>query len=155
MLRGKIISFSVYKKRKKEKKQEAKLNHQIKERKESNASNPTEDTQKELRKSKFKRNEILNRHTQFMIHRFRQEALHHSNKPGKYLANQIRQNKEKATISVIKSTAGKVTSSPEVFYNFYSKIYSSELNPNQEAIEASLLSFTKNSGLIWLHSSSR
>lgn len=48
-----------------------------------------------------------------MIYHLRQETFHHSNKSGKYLANQIRWNREKPAITVIKNSAGKLTSSPE------------------------------------------
>lgn len=77
-----------------------------------------------------------------MIHQLRQESFHHSNKSSKYLANQIRRNKEKATISAIKNSAGKLTSSPveinQVFYNFYNKLYTPEINSNQESIDSFL-----------------
>ncbi len=76
-------------------------------------NNPTEKTQDTLRKYKFHLNELINKHTQFLIHRLRQENFHHSNKSGKYLANQIKQNKEKTKIPVITDTAGKSTNSPE------------------------------------------
>lgn len=71
----------------------------------------------------------MNKHTQFLMHRLRQENFHHSNKSGKYLANQIKRNKEKTTISVIKDSAGKPTHSPEeinkIFQSFYRNLYSS------------------------------
>jgi len=58
------------------------------------------------------------------------------------LANQIKQNKEKATIPVIIDTAGKSTNSPEdinqIFQNFYSKLYSSEKDPDQKDIDSFL-----------------
>lgn len=84
----------------------------------------------------------MNKQTQFMIQRLRQEHFHHNNKCGKYQANQIKRNKEKSTISVIKGSAGKPTSSPdqinEIFYKFYSNLYSSEINPSQEDINSFL-----------------
>lgn len=89
----------------------------------TNIGNPTEETQIELQL-----NEIIKKYTQFLIYWLRQEAFHHSNKSGKYLANQIRRNKEKATISIQENSAGKPSSSSEeinqIFYNFYSKLYS-------------------------------
>lgn len=56
VLRGKIISFSVYKKGK-EKDQQAELEQKIKELEDSNINNPTENTQDTLRKYKFQLNE--------------------------------------------------------------------------------------------------
>ncbi len=141
VLRGKIISFSVYKKRK-EKEGQAELEQKIKELEDSNINNPTENTQDTLRKYKFQLNELINKHTQFLIQRLRQENFHHSNKSGKYLANQIKQNKEKTTIAVITDTAGRSTNSPEeinhIFQHFYSKLYSSEKHPTQKDIDSFL-----------------
>lgn len=42
-------------------------------------------------------------------HRLRQKHFRHKNKFGKYLVNQIKRNKEKTTISIIKDSAGKPT----------------------------------------------
>jgi len=142
VLRGKIISFSVYKKRK-EKDQLVDLEQKIKQLEDINIThNPTEETQDSLRKYKLKLNELINKHTQFLIHRLRQENFHHSNKSGKYLANQIKQNKEKATVPLITDTAGKSTNSPEeinqIFQNFYSKLYSSNKDPDQKDIDSFL-----------------
>ena len=138
VLRGKIISFSVHK-QKKEKEQENRLTQKIKQLETLNANNPTEETRNELRKYQIHLNDIINKRTQFLIHRLRQEHFHHNNKSGKYLANQIKRNKEKATISTIKDSAGKPTNSPqeinEIFRNFYSKLYSSDHNPRQEDID--------------------
>ncbi len=117
-------------KKKKEKEQETELEQKIKQLQDININSPTEETQNKLREYKCKLNAIINKHNQFLIHRLRQEEFHHSNKSGKYLANQIKRNKEKATISVITDPAGKSTNSPEeinqIFQNIYSKLYSSE-----------------------------
>ena len=105
-----------------------------------NANNPTEDTQKELRKYQLQLNDIINKRAKFLIHRLRQENFHHNNKSGKYLTNQITQNKEKTTISTIKDSAGNPTNSPqeinEIFRNFYAKLYSSDNDPRQEVIDS-------------------
>ena len=61
---------------------------------------------------------------------------------GKYLANQIKQNKEKATISNIKDSAGKPANSPaeinKIFRSFYANFYSSDKDPSQEDINSFL-----------------
>lgn len=79
---------------------------------------------------------------QFQIHRLRQENFKHKNKSDKYLANQIKQNKEKATISTIQDSAGKSTNSPqeinEIFRTFYANLWSSEKEPKQEVINSFL-----------------
>lgn len=141
VLRGIIISFSVYKK-KKDQQEETELEHKIVQLENLNSSNPTEETQNELRKYKFKLNDITNKKTQFLIHRLRQEHFHHNNKSGKYLANLIKQNKEKTTISIIKDSAGKPIQSPEqinnIFRIFYANLYSSEKTTSQEDIDSFL-----------------
>lgn len=63
------LNFSSQKKT--EKKLESELNHKIgreKQLEEINANNPSEDTQTELRKFNLKLNELLNKHTKFLIH---------------------------------------------------------------------------------------
>ena len=139
VLRGRIISYSSYKK-KKEKEQETQLQQNIEQYETMNANNPTEETRNNLRKYKSQLNEIIDKKTQFLIHRLRQEHLHHNNKSGKFLANQIKRNKEKATISTIKNSAGEPTNSPEeintIFKNFYTNLYSSGKDPSQADINS-------------------
>lgn len=108
VLRGKIISYSVHKK-KKEKEKEVQLEEEIKKLEILHANNPLETIHKELRKNKFLLNEIINKRNQFLIHRLRQETFHHSNKSGKYLASQIKRNKEKTAITSIMNSAGTLT----------------------------------------------
>jgi len=77
-------------------------------------------------------NEIINQRNQFLIHRLRQETFHHSNKSGKYLDSQSKINKERTTI--IRNSAGKLTNSPveinKIFQEYYTKLYSTDLDPN-------------------------
>jgi len=77
-------------------------------------------------------NEIKKRN-QFLIQRLRQETFHHSNKSGKYLASQSKRNKER-TITSIRNSAGKLNNSPveinKIFQEYYTKLYSSDLDPN-------------------------
>lgn len=79
--------------KKKEKEQEAELEQKIKQLQDVNIKNPTEETQIKLREYKLKLNATIDKHTQFLIHRLRQNEFHHSNNSSKYLANQIKQNK--------------------------------------------------------------
>ncbi len=139
VLRGKIISFSVHKK-KTEKQEENRLEEKkIRELEILHANNPTDVIYNELRKQKFLLNEI-NKISQFLIHRLRQETYHHNNKSSKYLANQIKRNREKVTIATIKDSTGKPTNSPQeintIFRNFYAKLYSSDNNTRQEDINS-------------------
>lgn len=48
-----------------------------------NINNPIEETLNKLRKYQFQLNELINKHTQFLIHRLRQEDFHPSYKSGK------------------------------------------------------------------------
>lgn len=81
VLRGIIISFSTYNKRK-EQEEETKLEQKMMQLENIIKINPSEDTQSELRKYKSQLNGILNNKTQFLIHRLRQEQFHHNNKSG-------------------------------------------------------------------------
>ena len=131
---------------KKEKEKEIQLEQKIKHLENINMANPTDETQNKLNKYKAELNDITNRHTQFLIHRLRQEHFQHGNKYGKYLANQIRRNKEKSTIAGLQDSAGKLnhslTHSPtainQMFFHFYNWPYSSEKEPNNEEINSFL-----------------
>lgn len=61
------------------------------------------------------------------------------NKSGKYIANQIKQNKEKTAIPIIMNSAGKLVQIPEeinkTFQDFYSNLYSSIRRPSQMKID--------------------
>lgn len=137
VLRGKIISYSVHKK-KKDKEKEVQLEERIKELEILHANNQSESIYIEIREKKILLNEIINKRNQFLIHRLRQETFHHSNKSGKYLASQIKRNKERTAITSIRNSAGKLTNSPveinKIFQDYYIKLYSSDLDPNQEDI---------------------
>lgn len=151
VLRGIIISFSTHKK-KIEQRQEAESEQKIKQLEGINANDQTETTQTELRKYKFKLNEIINKKTQFQIHRLREEQYHHSNKSGKFLVNLIKQNKEKTTISTIRDPAGKPTQSPEdihqIFRDFYAELNLPEIDPTQDNIKLFLNNINLHSCLL-------
>lgn len=66
VLRGKIISYSTYIK-KKEHEEENKLEEIIKQLHSFHAAKPTEETLKEIRKAKFQHDNIINKKTQFML----------------------------------------------------------------------------------------
>lgn len=141
VLRG-IISFSAYKK-KKENQQESELHQKIKQLETTNATNPLEENEKKLRQPKLDLKEIRNKKTNFLISRLRQENFNHNNKSSKYLASQIKIQKEKSTISSIKNSAGKPTNSPDeinlIFKEFHTNLYSDN-NPQEEHITSFLAS---------------
>uniref|UniRef100_A0A3B3HTW8 Reverse transcriptase domain-containing protein n=1 Tax=Oryzias latipes TaxID=8090 RepID=A0A3B3HTW8_ORYLA len=68
--------------------------------------------------------------------------IFHSNKSGKYLANQLKINKEKTTISSVIDLTGNATHDPaainSVFKNFYQSLYSSQINPSDNDINSFL-----------------
>ena len=108
-----------------------------------NTSAQAEDREeKEIRACQVKLNEITTKKTQYLIKKLRLQHFNHNNKSGKFLANQIKQNKEKNTISVIKDSAGKPSTSPEeinnIFRMFFQKLYTPEINPNEVDIHTFL-----------------
>lgn len=126
---GNIISYSTFEKQK-DKKQETDLENKI------NATKPSEETQNELRKYKLQLNKIMNRKTQCLMHRLRYENFKYSYKSGKFVANQIKCNKEKTTMAFIKDQGGKPRQSPaeisNIFQSFYADLCSIECDPNQD-----------------------
>jgi len=74
-----------------------------------------------------------------MAQRLRLEQFEHSNKSGKFLANQLKTNKEKSTINSIKDSAGNIIHEPnainDTFRNFYRTLYSSQLDPSDSDIQ--------------------
>lgn len=94
VLTGRIIAFSVHKS-KNEKELEQKLEQEINSLEQTNMNNPNENLEKEIKQLKLKLNEIINKRTNFLIQRLRQDHFQHNNKSGKYLATQIKLNKEK------------------------------------------------------------
>ena len=103
-----------------------------------NMTNPSVEIQNKLDKHKSELNEIINKRIQFLIHRLRQENFDHGNKSGKYLANQIKRNIEKTTITALQDSAGNITHTPteinQIFYNFYNRLYPTEIDPDSKEI---------------------
>lgn len=63
----------------------------------------------------------------YLRHDFKLNLIIYSHKSSKYLANQIKRNREKVTIVTIKDSAGKPTNSPQeintIFRNLYAKLF--------------------------------
>lgn len=138
VIRGKIISYSSYKK-KQEQKLENELEIKIKQLTEEFAKNPTDTITKELFSAKERLNSILSKRTQFLLQQLRYTNFEHNNKSGKYLANQLERNKEKTLITTIQDSAGMITQSPEkineTFYCYYKNLYSVTNDHNEEDID--------------------
>lgn len=85
-------------------------------------------------------NDLLNNTIKFLIERLRLNTSQLSTKPTNYLANMIKQNKERTTITEIKDPAGKPQHNPEnindIFKNYYQDLYTSSHNPNASDIHS-------------------
>ncbi len=137
VLRGKIISYSSYKKRKNTELQ-SEMEKKIKELKNKHASDPSEHIYCDLQKYKIELNDLINKKTKFLIERLRLNTSQYSNKSTAYLANLVKKNKEKTTITVIKDSAGKPHHNPKdinnIFKNYYQDLYTSSHNPDTHDI---------------------
>nr|XP_057934911.1 F-box only protein 8 isoform X1 [Doryrhamphus excisus] len=141
VMRGKIISYSSYKK-KKERLLELELEEKIKLLETAYANSQDENTLNNLRKLKLDLKEITDKKIQFQLQRLRLEKFEHANKSGKFLANQLKLNKEKNSISSIRNSEGNITHLPEeinsVFRDFYKRLYTPQINPSDPDIETFL-----------------
>lgn len=98
----------------------------------SYAINPTEQTLKEIRETKYQLDNIINKKTQFMLQRLRYKHFEHNDKSGKYLASQLKRNKEKSYITTIKDSTRNITNDPQTinktFRQYCSDLYNKEQN---------------------------
>uniref|UniRef100_A0A3Q1CLT5 Reverse transcriptase domain-containing protein n=1 Tax=Amphiprion ocellaris TaxID=80972 RepID=A0A3Q1CLT5_AMPOC len=137
VIRGKIISYSSYKK-KKDLQTEKEIEEKIKQLTENYAINPSDQLWSELQNAKLNLDNILSKKTEFLLQQLRYNDFEHNNKSGKFLANQLQRNKEKSFITAIQDPSGKYTQSPQeinqTFYNYYQSLYSAAVNPNIEDI---------------------
>ena len=137
VIRGKIISYSSYKK-KKEQQTEKDIEEKIKQLTEDYAINPSDQLWSELQSAKLHLDNILSKKIEFLLQQLKYNDFELNNKSGKFLANQLQRNKEKSFITAIQDPTGKYTQSPQeinqVFYSYYRNLYSTTLNPNKEDI---------------------
>uniref|UniRef100_A0A1A8UJ98 Reverse transcriptase domain-containing protein n=1 Tax=Nothobranchius furzeri TaxID=105023 RepID=A0A1A8UJ98_NOTFU len=133
VMRGKIISFSSHKK-----KTENKRIQELEEIIKSLEASTEEELLSKLRKAKLELHGIIDKKTQFLAQRLRIENFEHSNKSGKFLASQLKINKEKTTISAVKDSTGNIVYDPErinnTFRDFYQTLYSPQINPSDNEI---------------------
>lgn len=138
VMRGKIISYSCHKK-KKELALECELINNIKTLESSYAIQQEEDVWKELCKLKTELAKLTDKKIKFQMQRLRLENFECNNNSSKFLANQLKSNRERATISSIKNLDGKLTHNPDeinqCFRDFYKKLYSSDNNPSEASID--------------------
>ncbi len=141
VLRGKVISYSSHKK-KQQQELENNLEHQIKHLTNLYSNNPSGEIQNKLRLLKTELESILHKKTEFLIQQLKLEQFLYSNKTSKLLTNLLQHKKEKALIPSILDHTGNITQNPQeinnVFYHFYSNLYSSNHDPNQPQIESFL-----------------
>lgn len=138
VMRGKIISYSSYKK-KQQHILENNLEQQIKSLTEEYTTNPNEQTGNKLNHLKNQLETIIHRKTEFIIQQLKHEKFQFSNKSGKYLANLLQFKKERAFIPSLLNSSGDITQSPQeinnIFLQYYSKLYSSNHNPSQSELD--------------------
>ncbi|XP_054631650.1 E3 ubiquitin-protein ligase znrf1 isoform X1 [Dunckerocampus dactyliophorus] len=141
VMRGKTISYSSYKK-KKERLLESELEKKIQLLETAHADSKDEHILSNLRKLKLDLKEITDKKIQFQLQRLRLEKFEHGNKHGKYLANQLKVNKEKSSISSIRNSGGHITHLPEeinsVFRSFYKNLYTPQIKPSLPDIKTFL-----------------
>ena len=141
VIRGKIISYSSYKK-KQEQQQMNDLENNIKKLTEEFANDPQNDLWIKLQKIKIELDDILSKKTEFILQQLRYKNFEFNNKSGKFLASQLQQNKEKSLITTIQDQTGSYTQSPQeinqTFYNFYKTLYSKTGNLKLEDIQTFL-----------------
>ena len=141
VMRGQIISYSSHK-AKIEKRLEKELEDKIKTLETAHAASQEESLLIELRKLRMDLNKIINQKIQFQLQRLRLDNWEHGNKSSKLLANLLKQNKEKCTISSIKTSNGTISQDPQeinnTFREFYQTLYSSQKNPSDLDIDTFL-----------------
>ena len=97
-MRGKLISLSSNKKMR-ESSRISELELRIKSLEVAYSASKEQHILNELRKAKLELNKIIHKQTQFLIQRLCLENFEHCNKSGRFLANQLKINKEKTTIT--------------------------------------------------------
>lgn len=132
-IRGKIISYSSYKKKK-----QIQLEQQLQQKIKILSENPTDN--EELRTTQMELDKIVQEKNNFMIKQLNFELVERSNISGKYLSNLLQRKKDKSIIASIKTTGNKITHDQQeinhTFRSFYEKLYTSETNPDQSKIQS-------------------
>lgn len=144
VLRGKIISYSTYK-HKTNQKQEEDLENKLKILNNTYSQNSSEQTLTEINKIKYKLEEIILK-VQFQKQRLKFLHFEHNDKSGKYLANLLKQNKEKTLITTIKNSENKIHNPQEInktFRTFYKSLYSNKQKENRRKTDL----FLKSTGI--------
>ena len=126
VLRGKIISYSSYKK-KQQQQLENTLEQKILQLTNHYTNNPSDQIQKELKEAKTQLESIIHKKTQFLIQQLKYENFQYSNKPSKFLANMLQRKKEKAIIPSIINSTGSITQNPQEINDTFQKFYSNLL----------------------------
>ena len=141
VMRGKIISYSSYKK-KQEQQNIIDLENNIKKLTDEYANDPQNDLWIKLQNEKIKLDGILSKKTEFILQQLRYKNFDFNNKSGKFLASQLQRNKDKSRITAIQDQSGIYTQSPQdinqIFYHFYKTLYSKTGNSKLEDIQTFL-----------------
>lgn len=156
VLRGKIISYSSYKK-KKESLNQCKLEQELKQCEQLYSHSPTGEVKRQLEKIKLELNKIINKKNEFIALRLRQSNFEYGGKTGKFLSEQLKRNVEKSLITGIRDSSDNIMQTQEgintTFTSFYSHLYSNQNQSNAADIK-SFLDRVKLSKLTMLQSAS-
>lgn len=133
-IRGKIISYSSYKKKKQIQLQQL-LQEKIERLSQNSDKNANEITNLQLPLDK-----ISQEKNNFLIHQLKYELVEKNNISGKYLSNLLQRKKDKSMITSIQTTENQLTHNQHeinnTFFSFYEKLYKSENEPNPTKMQS-------------------
>lgn len=133
-VRGQIISFTAYKKKKSEAKQ-LEISKRIAELDKTYAHNPSPDLYKERLKLKAEYDQISSYVIENLLFRNRSNFYEHGEKAGAILARQLRGARAKQIISKVNTQNGRITTDQQeinsVFQEYYINLYTSS-SPHSE-----------------------
>lgn len=142
--RGQIISFASFKKKQLEK-HRVELENEVEQCERAHKNISSEENFRYLTLAKTKLNFEYTRQISDNMFRVRQKHYEYGNKPSKLLAHQLKKEQAERTIKAIK-IQDSITYDPvlinKAFYDFYSKLYTSESNYAQSELSTYLDNIT-------------
>lgn len=137
-LRGSVISFEAYR-RKKNKARLLEIDRQINKLDKENARIPSIDLHKRISSLKYEYNKILSAKVSKSFLYIKQKYFEFGDKPHRLLARQLRKQENDRTIHKIKSDKGEVMMKPkdinDRFLQFYKNLYTSNKNIDYAAMQ--------------------
>ena len=137
-IRGKLIA-QASKKKKDSQADLVRLETQLKDAEKDLAENHDEVNLRKVCELKLKVNEIYNKKVEYAMFRLKSNFYESGEKSGKLLARQLKKQDASFLIPAVKNTNGDIMTNTkdinEVFKDFYSKLYTSEVDPSEEQYE--------------------